>query len=260
MHPFFVIVGCYIPAYGFIIACGTLFALVLGYVVARHRHFDTNDYCALCGYGMFGGLIGAKVFYLFTRFQELDWTLLFDPVYSLSLVHTSGFVVIGGLIGGGLAISLGSRIHHLKANYLLQNLIFVLPLCQGFGRIACFMAGCCYGITYEGFGAVSFPHYSFAGAGYRFPVQLLSSGMLFFSAIVLYFISSTDYKRYSVYLYILIYTILRFFLEFLRGDDAERGVEGFLSPAQQLCVICFVGLVICLEYRLYFKRSRSKHE
>lgn len=256
MHPFFAIAGGYIPAYGLIITLGSLMALTLGLLVAKHRKLDTNNYCALCGYGLLGGMVGAKLFYILTWYQELDFLRIFDPIYSLSLVHPSGFVVIGGLIGGAITMAVSSKLHNLKAQELVQNLIFVLPLCQCFGRIGCFMAGCCYGISYEGFGAVSFPHYSFAGAVSRFPVQLLSSGLLFLCATILYFISRTKYKRYSIYFYIFIYSILRFLLEFLRGDYIERGVRCWLSPSQLLCLICLVLLSLVLLFKCYLKRVR----
>ena len=237
MHPFLSFCGITIPSYGAMIVLGVISALGLGCLTSLRRGLDVNSFIATAGYGMLGGIFGAKLLYILTNVRIVEWDRLLDPAYAYGLLHPSGFVVMGGLVAGLLFIALGSYIHDLHSFSLMQHLIFILPLCQGVGRIGCYLAGCCYGISYEGWGAVSFPHYSFAGDGYRFPVQLLSASILFAQALVLYGLSHTRFRSHNLYVYVLMYTLSRFFTEFLRGDDAERAFRQFPSQSQMLCMM-----------------------
>ena len=140
----------------------------------------------------------------------------------------------------------GARLHCINLRPLLQNALFVLPLSQGFGRIGCFLAGCCYGIPYEGAFAVIFPEYGFADHIARFPVQLLNALCLFVIALILYCLSK---KFNALFFYVSSYAILRFMTEFLRGDP-ERGVWGYFSLSQYLCIVMLAAICI---WRIYFR-------
>ena len=61
-----------------------------------------------------------------------------------------GFVFYGGLLGGLFGIYLGGKILKIPVWEYAQNTIPVIPLAHGFGRLGCLMAGCCYGVPYDG--------------------------------------------------------------------------------------------------------------
>ena len=129
----------------------------------------------------------------------------------------------------------------------MNTFAFVIPYVHAFGRIGCFCAGCCYGIEYTG-------PLSVAG---HFPVQLLEALLLFaFAFVILGLVCKRSRNEFgmtgiSLFLYyILYYSILRFFLEFLRGDEArgrvsfETGIS--LSISQIISLILFTAGIILI--------------
>lgn len=235
MYPVLEIVGVRIALYGLMLACGVSLALALGFGILRHRHEDADGFLVLCGYAMLGALIGAKILYLATVWDELELSRALDPSYPLSLISPGGFVFFGGLIGGAIGMSVGAVIHDLPLLRLLNQVIFVLPLAHGFGRIGCLLGGCCYGIPYEGMLEIRFPEDSFAGSMPRFPLQSVCAFILWGLALVLYAISRSKFKHYGAFLYLVCYCALRFVMEFLRGD-ALRGIWAGLSLSQWICL------------------------
>ena len=99
-----------------------------------------------------------------------------------------------------------------------------------------FFAGCCYGVHYDGILSVSFPDGSLAGAEPRLAVQLISAFLLFSLSFALYLVSKTVYRKYSCMIYLSSYALLRFIVEFFRGDEA-RGIFAALSLSQYLSLL-----------------------
>ena len=124
-----------------------------------------------------------------------------------------------------------------------------------------FCAGCCYGIEYNG-------PLSIAG---HFPVQLFESGLLFaFSFVILGLICKRSRNEFGMteaviplfIWYILYYSFIRFFLEFLRADEI-RGQISFgnsitLSISQVVSVILFIGAVTLLIILLIKNHKTDK--
>ena len=92
-----------------------------------------------------------------------------DP---MSVLGSEGFVVYGGIITGVLAAMIYCRIKHLKFLEYFDLLAPSVALAQGFGRIGCFLAGCCYGRETNAFWGITFPEGSLAPAGVK---SILSS-------------------------------------------------------------------------------------
>ena len=102
------------------------------------------------------------------------------------------------------------------------------------GKIACFCAGCCYGIEWTG------GMYNYSKNQIQFPVQLLECFVGFIIAAVLFFCLTkrkTNGKMYP--LYMILYCSTRFFTEFLRGDHLANWLG--MKPYQ---VLCLIGILI----------------
>ena len=113
------------------------------------------------------------------------------------------------------------------------------------------MGGCCYGIEYHGKFAVHFPDNEFVSdlsVVPRFPVQLLEALINFILFIVLILIARKIRKRYSMFgLYLICYAIIRFSLEFLRGD-VERGIVLGVSTSQWISLLLLpIGFYLILK-------------
>ena len=119
-----------------------------------------------------------------------------------------------------------------------------IALAQGFGRIGCFLAGCCYGKeTTSRFGVV-FPQGSLAPSGVKLiPTQLLSSaGDFVITVVLLIFYRKSRHKGDVGALYMLLYGVGRFVLEFFRADD--RGAIGVLSTSQLISIVIVAGALL----------------
>ena len=153
---------------------------------------------------------------------------------------SSGFVVFGGIIGGILTGFLYCRIKGLIFFKYADVILPSVALAQGFGRIGCFLGGCCYGIPCRwGFTAEGNPLVPEVNGVCRFPVQLLEAGCeLGLLLLLLQLFRKGKYSGRLVACYLLGYAPLRFGLEFLRGD-AARGVVFHLSASQWLSVLLY---------------------
>ena len=194
------------------------------------------------------GFAGAKLLYLLDfytpkYFFKALGNMLLHPKSS-GLIE-GGFVFYGGLLGGIAGYFLGIKIAGTNARTFLNTFAFAISYVHAFGRIGCFCAGCCYGIEYTG-------PLSVAG---HFPVQLVEAGLLFVFAFVVLgsILRHAELVSASVPLflyYILYYSTLRFFLEFLRGDEARGsvnfGVSVSLTTSQLISLILFVADIVLI--------------
>ena len=251
--------GLFIPYYGLCIVLGASFASLAGWVQARIFQKSFDDLITLAGCAALGGILGAKLLYLAVSWREIDWLRLGEPAY-LAAVMGGGFVFYGGLIGAALGAFAGGRIFRISVQDYLRLAVPCLPLAHAFGRLGCGLAGCCYGIPCDGPGAVVYENSLVAPAGIPlFPVQFLEAVLLFALALSLFLYTDVNPKRPKKYgwtAYLLTYAVLRFFLEYLRGDD--RGNYLGWSTSQWLSLILFGAAAAHTAYAALSRRRREK--
>ena len=161
----------------------------------------------------------------------------------------------GGLVPGIVAFILMYRFYYLRNNPpIFKKILVIAPgsvaIGHGFGRIGCFLSGCCYGITTHSSLDVDFP-----GIGPHLPTQLIEMAFLFILGAFLLVFAFKHYTNYTAVIYLFAYSIFRFVLEFFRGD--ERGQLAGLSPSQYWCIVLFLcaGLLIYLYQKKVFKKD-----
>lgn len=250
MHLYFHILDLSIPAYGSMIATGVVLANVIAIILIYFTKQNFDDLLVLEGYGILGGFLGAKGLYLLVSFSEIQWNRFFDPEY-FNEVMQSGFVFYGGLILGVSFVIMAGRIHHIPIGLFLKNFAFLIPFAHAFGRLGCFLAGCCYGKPYEGFGAVVFPKESFAPGGISlFPIQLVEMCCLFVISIAMFLVRYVWKKDFSFELYLVLYGVTRFVLEYYRYDK-ERGILLWFSTSQwiSICMLVLASVIFLIKIR-----------
>lgn len=250
MHPILFKVGpITIHSYGFMIAIGMISAILLSLYRGKKLGFNTDVILDLGVYGIVGGILGAKVLFWIVEFPNI----IHDTNYIFKTLN-NGFVVYGGIIGG---IVTGYIYCRTKGTNFLDYLDLIVPaiaLAQGFGRIGCFEAGCCYGRETNSIFGVIFRNSSYAPNGVSLiPTQLFSSGGDFIIAgILLYYSSKSRRKGQVSGLYMILYSIGRFTIEIFRGDS--RGNVGILSTSQFICI--FMLLVGIYVFRFFGKQKK----
>ena len=135
-----------------------------------------------------------------------------------------------------------------------------LAIAQGFGRIGCFLAGCCYGAQTDLPIGVVFPQGSLAPAGIHVhPTQIYSSVFDFILGfLLLYYGKKKRVNGKVVGMYLMIYSIGRFCVEFLRNDP--RGSVGVLSTSQFIAIFTLVLGIIIFNINKFFKGEKKSIE
>ncbi|SHE41725.1 prolipoprotein diacylglyceryl transferase [Clostridium fallax] len=236
----FEIFGFDVYGYGLMIAIGILSAVFLFTKRAKKRNYDEDKIFNMTIIAIIAGILGGKILYIITDFKYV----IEDP----SVVFRDfglGFVIYGAIIAGVLSVYLYCRAQKWNALEVFDLVVPGLALAQGFGRIGCFFAGCCYGAETHSHIGIIFPKDSLAPSGVPlYPTQLMSSGFDFLLAIFLLWYDRKNNKSGRVFaMYLILYSIGRFFVEFLRNDP--RGNVGVLSTSQFIAIITLIlGLAI----------------
>lgn len=241
-----------IHSYGVMIAAGVLCAYLTAHIRAKKRNIDTEFLFSLLIISLIFGFIGAKLLYCIVEWK----TISNNPAEILS---GGGFVVYGGIIGGIAAAYIACRI---KKRSFIQYFDLMIPsvaLAQGFGRIGCFLAGCCYGGETDSVIGIIFHNSDFAPNGVKlFPTQLFSAAgdFLVFGLLVLYARKPRAAGKVAG-LYLILYGAGRFILEYFRGD--LRGSVGTLSTSQFISLFIFVlgSVLFFFLHKLFSKKLRD---
>jgi phosphatidylglycerol:prolipoprotein diacylglycerol transferase len=302
-----------IPGYGFMIGIGFIVALIIGELRAKKKGLDKECVLDMAIIAIVTGFLGAKILFVIVNLKDF----LEAP---LSFLGSSGFVVYGGIIAGVACCILYC---HFKKIKFLQYFDIIMPevaIAQGFGRIGCFLAGCCYGrVTTSSFGVV-FPADSFAPSGVKLiPTQLISAVGDFVIAAVLIIIAdvveakfagenkiqkevkqnlendiskfenqnvnqNNEIEQNSIQknesseqneiskngkseglqsgdigaIYLILYGLGRFAIEFLRDD--LRGAVGALSTSQFISLFIVAGGIAILVIHRTFDKKSFKRE
>lgn len=239
MIPFIDLFGVHIPMYGLCAAMGILAAGTLALRRGKREGCDVNDLIALMACAAAGGLVGAKGLYILSSYG-IDAAAASLARGDFSFIAGSGLVFYGGLLGGAASALVSSHFLGQSPEKLCKAIVPTVPLGHAFGRLGCFCAGCCYGLAYNGPLAVQTPY----APGGHFPAQLMEAALnLLLSAILLH-IARRSKGLSLLRLYLVLYAVERFMLEYLRGDTI-RGSVGVLSTSQLISVLVICGVLLC---------------
>lgn len=248
MHPIlFRIGGFAVPTYGALFVTGILGAILLGRHQARRKGLSTERATDFLFWALIGGLIGARLLFLVILVADRGW-----GGFSWSEVFFGAGVFYGGLAGffGGFVVC--SRWYDFSlwdyADVCFPGVVFAHAL----GRIGCFMAGCCYGSPTNSFLSVTFTN-PVSGATFGtplgvplHPVQLYeAAGEVAIGIVLLVLLERRSYVGQILPAYLLLYSPLRFGLEFIRNDFRGEWFGGALSTSQVLAIVAIpVGLAL----------------
>jgi phosphatidylglycerol:prolipoprotein diacylglycerol transferase len=238
-----------IYTYGVLLAAAYLGGLQLAMVRGRKRGLDQTRVLDLGIYIIISALIGAKLLLLITDFK----TFTANPRELLTLARSGG-VFYGGLI---LAVTVALiYIRKVGLPFWTTTDVFAPGIALGHvvGRFGCLFAGCCYGKpTTLPWGITFTDPFAAANVGTPLgvplhPTQLYEAGaeLLILGVLLVTERKGRPFAGRTFWLYMLLYAISRFIIEFYRGD--ERGTVGMFSTSQFISIVLAPLAIIMLVY------------
>ena len=242
-----------IYGYGLMIAIGIVAGCLTAEYRARKQGLDSEQIFPMILWCLVGGFLCAKLLFWITEWKSIAQ----DPGFMMETLR-SGVVVFGGIIGGILTGFLYCRIKGLIFFKYADVILPSVALAQGFGRIGCFLAGCCYGKETESFFSVIFQNSEYAPNHVALiPTQLYSSGLDFLHFLLLLLIARNKKADGQVTAcYLIFYSGGRFVIEFFRGDII-RGSVGILSTSQFISIFTGIAGIVLL---VLVAKKRSPQE
>jgi phosphatidylglycerol:prolipoprotein diacylglycerol transferase len=266
MHPILLKIGpLVIHTYGFMMALGVALGLWLIYAQAKKQGMEAPKILDAAFYILIVSILGAKLILFVSNISF--YTSSPRELFSLA---RSGGVFQGGLAFGVVFALWYFRKHRMPTWKIADIAAAGLALGHGFGRIGCFMAGCCYGSTCQNVPwAVTFTDpYAKSLTGVplgeaRHPVQLYEAALNFLNFLVLFVLLRKKRFEGQVFsLYIMNYSVIRFFTEYFRGDHPSKSymIQGS-SPLASLSypqAFCIVGLAAGFIFFLIMKKRNVR--
>jgi phosphatidylglycerol:prolipoprotein diacylglycerol transferase len=270
-----------VHSYGLMIAVGFLLALHLTQRNAQKAGIDPQAILNMAFPGLFFGILGTRILYIILFPEGFSWK---DPV-GLIAIWRGGLVFQGALPVAVVYAWYGARRRGIPFWKLADLVIPYVPLAHAFGRIGCFLNGCCYGIRTNLPWGIRFPRIPWdlsdpnitgspayydqrfelptAIAHWSYPVhptQLYGFVGLLATCFVLLYLKKKwhIFDGFTMPLYFVMYSVGRFFIEFLRGDHNPTMFK-ILSVQQVFCILFVVaGLLLFLVLRDINRKSPQK--
>lgn len=293
MYPIAFNIGSFaVHWYGIFIGIGFLVSFGLLMKLKKYASLTTDQVYNISMIALFAGVVGARLFYVVQFWDQFSGRGLF----AILNVHEGGLVFYGGFILAFTAECVYAkwptvrRLLGLKEKKpadgeegeprkdisllaLLDVLGPAMALAHAFGRISCFMQGCCFGKPApNGFPlAVQFPQGSPAAYRYPslltggsepvYPVQLFeSAGNLLMCAVLLLLLRKRKYAGTVGGVYLILYGVMRFLIEFMRGDHTDSILN--LTPSQFIAVVLAIpgGVIVYLVARKLGRNKETEKE
>lgn len=244
--------------YGVLVAAGILLGLWnsakrgLSRALPQDKIIDAGIWIIVCG------LIGARLFYIF-----MEWHSIFSksPWWEVFMIHKGGLVYYGGFIGGTIGVILYCKFKKIDFWTFADILSPGIALAHIFGRFGCFMNGCCYGKQTDVFWAVRFPvSHETHNAGVH-PTQLYEATLNLALFIWLsHYFKQNKFNGSVFACYLISYSLIRFIVEFFRGDYLPEQLFLSLTPGQVMSILLFIsGILIWMFRRKFFTRSKPQN-
>jgi phosphatidylglycerol:prolipoprotein diacylglycerol transferase len=220
--------------YGLLVAMGILCGVALSEFLWRRQGGEPGKIVDLSFMVVLSGLIGARIVFVLVN---LDYYR--DYPLEIIMIWKGGLVFFGALIGGILGLITAIRLYRLPFWAAMDVAAPGLALGHTLGRLGCFSAGCCFCLATD---VLNTPVH---------PTQLYSAfGLLTLTVFLVWKQSRKRFDGQILALYIGIYSVFRFVVEFFRGDY-RGGIQiagTFLSTSQIFALALLPVAVLIYSY------------
>lgn len=244
-----------IRSFGVMIAVGFLVALLLVKKRAPRYNVHPEKIWDLFFWMMLFGILGARLAYILTHLSE------FKGAKELFTTQLEGLTSFGALITGFLTVLIWSKRQKINSLVMLDLLAIPALLMHVFGRVGCFLNGCCYGGEVPSsfpFG-VHFHHLE----GFHHPTQLYDAGLALIGAV---FLTLWERRKLQsgqlISMAFLVYGCARLVHEFWRGGTHGSATYQLGLPVSDAQVVSLIMILIAGTLYKYLgkKDKRSLHE
>jgi len=239
-----------IYSYGVLLAAAYLLGLWMASRRARQAGLDANKVLDLGIWVIIAALVGAKALLFIVDFDQFT-----SSWQEFTTLLRSGGVFYGGLIAAVVVCIYQLRKHKLPL--WTSGDLFAPGIALGYmvGRLGCLMAGCCYGKPTDVAWAITFTDpVANMNVGTPLnialhPTQIYESGAGLVILLLLLGLErrGRHYAGRTFWLFVLLYSVSRFVIEFYRGDDRGMPLD-VLSTSQLISVVLFPLSLLMLWY------------
>lgn len=239
----FTIFGVDVAWYGVIITSAMVVGVLVTSALAKRRGYTFDDILDIALWALPLAVVGARIYYVI-----FEWERYASNPISAFNIRGGGMAVHGGIIGGVIGGLIACKIHKINFVEMLDTSGVVLPLCQAIGRWGNFVNGEAHG------GPTNLPWAIEINGELVHPTFLYESiwDLLIFGILLYYFLKKR--KRYTVTfaLYMILYSVGRFFIEGLRTDSL---MMFGLRTAQIVSILMILGGILMIVIARHVPKS-----
>lgn len=244
-----------LPSYWIMSMLGATAVIIFSLLRRRRLGIRQDDLLHIFLYCVVGAIIGAKLLYLITLMPFIirNFMKLTENPRDFIMILTQGYVFYGGVIGALCMMWRYCKKYGVGFDGPAQLFAGAAPLFHVFGRVGCFLAGCCYGVEAE-WGVVYHESLGAPNGVALVPIQLIEAAAnLGIFIVVLICQRHLRRPERSLAVYFVSYAACRFVLEFFRGDYIRGQLLG-LSTSQWIsaCIILY-----CLIIYVIWQRKKT---
>ena len=204
-----------------------------------------------------GGIAGAKLYYVALHPADL----MADPLRALT--NRGGLVWYGGFIGGALAFWWQTKRRNLPVAHTFDSAAPALAIAYAIGRLGCFLVGDDYGRPTDSWVGIAFPEgYPPTTAGYFrsigydiaagipdsavlavHPTQLYEIGAAMIMFAILWKLSGTLKAGRLFAVYLVMYAVERFLVEFVRAKTDYVALGLTTSQIASIVLLILAGVI-----------------
>lgn len=231
---------------------GWLVAIWVGKVRAKRFGLPPDRIIDLGIFMVIAGIVGARLVYVL-----LEWDYYGKNPSQIIHINEGGMTSFGGMIFGLLAMYLWCRRNKFQISNVLDMAVAPVLIAWGFGRIGCFLNGCCYGGETEIFCAVQFPGMHTT----VHPAQLYDSAMNFFFGGLLLVMEKRNWSKqpyppmgFLAAWGLIFFGVGRFVYESFRiGSSSEP-----ISPGAVLTLAHIAAIIMFMAGAIWLLTLRGK--
>ena len=259
MHQYLFFVGDFpIRAYGLILSLSIILATGVAYFLAKQDGRWHNHIVDIGIYSGIDGIVGARLWDVFF----FDWAYYSHHLSEIFYVWQGGMAIQGGIVFGVGAGIIYAKRHKIDILALADIVAPAIILGQAIGRCANLLNGDAFGAPTGGNFGIIYPETTLAyhtyGAQPLWPAEVWEGQIDFvIFALLLIFRAFPHAKGQAFSLYIMLYSLARFGLEFLRGDYATPVFLSFTSAQTTSLVAFILALIFFIYCQITYSRQKK---